>query len=114
MEITFCELKSKQVVNVIDGKQLGHIVDLVINSNCAKIVGLIVPGTKSGINFFKSTENLFIPYQNICKIGEDVILVEVYSQNARVKGLNVPNYENTEVSNGSINIEAQTIKPDNN
>ena len=95
MEITFCELKSKQVVNVIDGKQLGHINDIVINSNNARIVGLIVPGYKSKFGLFKNTENLFIPYQNICKIGDDVILVEVYNQNAKVKGLNVNGYTET-------------------
>lgn len=95
METTFCELKCKQVINVIDGKQLGHIVDIVINSNNARIVGLIVPGNKGGFNLFKSTENIFIPYQNICKIGKDVILVEVYNQNPNVKGLNVTNYTTT-------------------
>lgn len=92
MEITFCELKSKQVVNVIDGKQLGHITDIVINSNNAKICGLIVPGYKSKFGLFKNTENLFIPYQNICKIGDDVILVEIFSQNVKVKGLSTNAY----------------------
>ena len=105
MEITFCELKSKQVVNVIDGKQLGHINDIVISSHNAKIVGLIVPGYKPKFGFFKNAENLFIPYQNICKIGDDVILVEVYNQNVKVKGLNANNFtqsasiQNNETSN---------------
>lgn len=95
MEITFCELKSKQVVNVIDGKQLGHINDIVISSCNAKIVGLIVPGYRPKFGLFKNTENLFIPYQNICKIGDDVILVEVYNQNVKVKGLNSNNFTQT-------------------
>lgn len=89
METTFCELKNKQVVNVIDGKQLGHISDIVINSSNACIIGLIVPGCKTGFSIFKSPENIFIPYRNICKIGEDVILVEIRSTNAKVKGLSV-------------------------
>lgn len=95
MEITFCELKNKQVINIIDGKQLGHISDLVFNTNNTKILGFIVPANK-GFNLFKSNENIFIPYQNICKMGEDVVLVEICVSNARIKGLSSP-------SNQSIN-----------
>lgn len=102
MELTFCELKNKQVVNIIDGKQLGHIIDLVITQN-AKICGIIVPGNKSGFNLFKSSENLFIPYQNICKIGDDVILVEVYNQNARIKGMNVNTLNSPPLSQNNEN-----------
>ena len=81
METSFCELKAKEVVNIVDGKRLGHITDLVFETNCGKILGLVVPGEKSGWNIFKSVEDIFIPYQNICKIGYDTILVELYNQN---------------------------------
>ncbi len=81
METSFCELKAKEVVNIVDGKRLGHITDLVFETHCGKILGLVVPGEKSGWNIFKSVEDIFIPYQNICKIGYDTILVELYNQN---------------------------------
>ena len=29
------------------------------------------------MSIFKGSEDLFIPYQNVCKIGQDVILVEL-------------------------------------
>ena len=77
METTFCELRAKEVINVVDGKRLGNIVDIVFCSQTGKIKGLVVPAYNKGFNIFKSGEDLFIPYQNVCKIGDDVILVQL-------------------------------------
>lgn len=75
MEISFSEFRSKTVVNLTDGRRLGHVIDLIFDQNSAKISGVVVPGGRSG--FFKSKEDLFIPYQYICKIGLDTILVQL-------------------------------------
>ena len=75
MEVTFCDLRSKEVVNIIDGRKLGKIVDIVLDTCCAKITGIVVPGDKKLFNF--KNEDLFIPWRNIRKIGDDVILVEL-------------------------------------
>ncbi len=75
MEISFSELRCKTVVNLVDGRRLGHIIDFVFEQNTAKVLGVVVPGGKGGL--FKSREDLFIPYQCICKIGFDTILVEL-------------------------------------
>lgn len=77
MEISFCELRIKEVVNVCDGKRLGNIVDLVFDTSCARVTGIIVPGERSFLNLFKSNNDIFIPYNRIRKIGKDVILVEL-------------------------------------
>ena len=79
MESSFLELRCKEVVNVVDGKRLGHIVDIVFELSTGQIVGLVVPGDKNFWNVFKSGGELFIPYNQICKIGDDTILVELYS-----------------------------------
>ena len=75
-EVTFCELCCKQVVNVVDGKCLGHIIDLVFDLKCGKILGLVTPGWRRWF-FFRPREDIFIPWRNVCKIGDDVILVEL-------------------------------------
>ncbi|MBQ7308330.1 MAG: YlmC/YmxH family sporulation protein [Clostridia bacterium] len=77
METTFCELRAKEVINVVDGKRLGNIVDIVFCSQTGKIKGLVVPAYNRGFNLFKSGEDIYIPYQNVCKIGDDVILVQL-------------------------------------
>ena len=91
MEISFSELRSKVVVNLTDGRRLGHIIDLIFEQNGARILGVVVPGAKSGM--FKSREDIFIPYQCICKIGLDTILVELNPVSQPVNNLSlISNY----------------------
>lgn len=80
LECSFLELRCKEVVNVVDGKRLGHIVDIVFDVNSCQICGLILPQSKGFWNVFKNGQDIFIPFSQICKIGEDTILVELYSQ----------------------------------
>ncbi len=79
MECSFLELRCKEVINVVDGKKLGHIIDVVFELNSGRINGFVVPGDRSFWNVFKSGNEIFIPFCQICKIGEDSILVEIYS-----------------------------------
>lgn len=80
MESSFLELRCKEVVNVVDGRRLGHIVDIVFDLMTARILGLVVPGEKTFWNVFKNSSQLFIPFNCVCKIGEDAILVELRGQ----------------------------------
>ena len=80
MEISYAELRQKTVVNIVDGKNLGHIIDAIFDDSYGKLLGFVVPSLRR--SFFKSQNDIFIPYQNICKIGSDVILVELLPQNA--------------------------------
>ena len=75
-DLSFCELRCKQVVNVIDGKVLGRISDVMFSRTTAKVIGFCVPGG-GGFPFFSRRGEIFIPYERICKIGLDVILVEL-------------------------------------
>lgn len=77
MEISFLELRCKQVVNVVDGRQLGHICDMLIDLSTCSIRGILVPGERSFWNVIKPAEPFFIPFCQILKIGEDAILVEL-------------------------------------
>lgn len=71
MELSYTYLRSKDVVNVADGKRLGKICDVVFSypENC--VLGIVAPGSK---NIFKRNE-VFIEMSAITKIGDDVILV---------------------------------------
>ena len=77
MELSFCELRVKEVVNICDGKRLGNIIDLTFDSACARVTGIVVPAEKTFLSLFKSNNDIFIPYNRIRKIGKDVILVEL-------------------------------------
>ena len=85
METSFTEIRSKEIINVLSGRLLGNACDIVFDLRRNCILGLVVPGNKSMLNFFKPCQEIFIPYNSICKIGEDVILVEVVEQNTSKK-----------------------------
>lgn len=65
------DLQSKDIVNIIDGKRIGSIIDVLIDDN-GKMTSLIV--AKSKFNVFNSSE-IEIKWEQISKIGEDVILI---------------------------------------
>lgn len=70
------DLQNKTVINVIDGKNIGNIIDLEIDDNGAA-VGLIVEKYKFLISSFSNKKELTIKWEQIKKIGEDVILVNI-------------------------------------
>ena len=74
MELSFLELKKKEVINTADGKKLGRVCDIIFCYPEARVLGFVVPGSKA---FGFKKEEYFIDLKNIVKIGTDVILVNV-------------------------------------
>ncbi len=75
----YCKLRQKEVVNIVDGARLGFICDLVLDVCTGKICAIVVPGPSKFSFFFRGERDQVIPWKNIRKIGDDVILVEVDS-----------------------------------
>ncbi|MFE8698993.1 YlmC/YmxH family sporulation protein [Cytobacillus sp. FJAT-54145] len=73
--VRISEFQIKDVVNVADGKKLGNIGDIEINLTNGKIEAIIISGAGKVLGFFGKDEEVIIPWKNILKIGEDVILV---------------------------------------
>ena len=72
------EFQAKEVVNVENGKRLGHIGDLDVNLSSGKIESLIIPGTGKMLGLFGRENDVVIPWRNIVRIGDAVILVRFY------------------------------------
>lgn len=70
------DLQNKTVVNLIDGKNIGNIIDLNINDK-GEATGLVVEKHKFLISYFSSKKEMVVKWDQIEKIGEDVILVKV-------------------------------------
>ena len=70
------DLKSKEVVNVLDGKRLGPICDIEIDLESGRLTALVVPGHGRFLGLFGRGDDIVIPWERIQKIGLDVILVE--------------------------------------
>lgn len=68
--------KQKEVINLTDGRRLGYVQDVEANFETGEITAIIVPST----NKFFSLGNkgdIIIPWNNIRRIGDDIILVEM-------------------------------------
>ena len=74
MEMSFLELRAKEVINTADGRKLGKICDMVFCYPENKILGFVVPGNRG---FGSKKTDFFIDLKNIVKIGGDVVLVNV-------------------------------------
>lgn len=107
LDISLNELRAKQVVNIYDGKSLGHICDAIFDECYGKLLGFVVPGIKKFSSFFRATSDVFIPYQNICKIGIDVILVEL------IPSSSVAEMQNSNSSPPIYSSQTQTINATN-
>jgi len=70
------DLQNKNIINIIDGKNIGKIIDLEIDDK-GNAVGLIVEKYKFIISSFSTKKELIIKWDQIKKIGEDVILVNI-------------------------------------
>ncbi|MBU9712434.1 YlmC/YmxH family sporulation protein [Evansella tamaricis] len=68
------DIQSKDIVNLSDGRLLGHISDLDINLNTGRVEAIILGGGRM-MNLFNREEEVIIPWKNIVKIGSDVVLV---------------------------------------
>ena len=75
-DLTFCELREKEVVKLTDGKKLGRILDIALTCS-GNALGIIVPGEKKFFKNISGDESIFVPWKNIIKIGEDAILIEL-------------------------------------
>ena len=69
------ELQNKDVINVKDGKKIGNIIDIIINLD-GQLQSIVVEQTK-GMRVLKNREDIEISWNQIEKIGEDVILVKL-------------------------------------
>lgn len=70
------ELQSKDIINTLDGKKVGNIIDVNIERN-GELHSLVVEKSKFLISLFTTKDEIEINWENIEKIGEDVILVNL-------------------------------------
>jgi len=70
------DFQIKDIVNIADGKKLGNMTDLEINTATGKIEAIVVSNSSRWMGVFGRDQEIVIPWHKIKKIGTDVILVE--------------------------------------
>lgn len=77
MVYTLEELRSKDVINIVNGENLGRVDDLEMDAASAAVTGLILYGRPRLLGLFGPRNNCLIGFQQIRLIGIDTILVEI-------------------------------------
>lgn len=77
--ISTSELREKEIINLIDGRRLGFAADIEVNLEKGRVDALIVPGPGKFLGIFGKENDYIITWNEIKKIGADVILVELKS-----------------------------------
>jgi YlmC/YmxH family sporulation protein len=71
------ELQAKDVVNVGDGRKLGSVGDLDIDMDTGMVRAIIIPGPSRFFGMVASGEDVVVPWHQIVRIGQDVVLVDL-------------------------------------
>jgi len=75
--VKISDLRAREVVNILDGKKLGNIIDIDLDMERGKVLAFVLPGRLRGWSIFSRREEVIVPWEKIVRIGKDVILVEV-------------------------------------
>lgn len=71
------DLQNKNVVNILDGRNIGNIIDVKIDEEKGSIISFVIEPNKNFLSFFNRGADTEINWNSITKIGEDVILVKI-------------------------------------
>lgn len=66
-------MKQMEVIDINSGSKIGNIKDIKIDQNKNKILSILLPGESK--NWFLKGDDIEIEWNEIVKIGIDVILV---------------------------------------
>ena len=73
-------MRSMEVIDINSGSKIGFIKDIKIDSDEHKILSIILPGEAKG--WFSKTEDIEVFWDDIVKVGLDVILVNANANRA--------------------------------
>ena len=69
-------LRCKEVICVCDGSRLGYVSDVEVLLPQGQLSAVVVPGRGRFFGLFGCQDEYVIPWRNICRVGDDIILVD--------------------------------------
>lgn len=81
--IRISEVANLDVINLADGSIMGLIDDLEMDLKSGKVTAVVIPDDSGFWGFISGGSERVVPWKNIVKIGEDVILVD-HSQGGKM------------------------------
>ena len=84
MSTKFTELQCKEVICVNNGRRLGYISDVQVEVTEGQVHAIVVPGPCRFLGLFGRHDDFVIPWCCICRIGPDIVLVDIKPEECRV------------------------------
>jgi YlmC/YmxH family sporulation protein len=72
-----CDLRQKEVINMCSCERLGCVADIDIDCKTGQVLSIIIPGPCKFCGILGRDKEFVIPFNCICQIGSDIILVRV-------------------------------------
>ena len=76
MELRLTDLHYREVINAANGERLGYVSDVMIDGSSGRITALVVPGPAKLFGLLGREEDYVLPWANISRLGEDIILID--------------------------------------
>ena len=76
MGMRVTDLSCKEVVCICDGARLGFVTDVEVEVPRGQVQAIVVPGKCKYLGLFGRTEDYVIPWDDIRRVGADIILVD--------------------------------------
>ncbi len=89
--MTMSELCDRSVVNITNGANLGNVDDIVFNTQTAQITHIIIYGRLKWFGLMGRGEDIFISWEDIQKVGKDVLLINTAEINIEKQDKNAAN-----------------------
>lgn len=70
------DIQNKEVINIYDGKSLGVVEDMDVDLERGVLESIVVQPPRGFFRFLSREGEYVIPWKEIRRIGDDVILVE--------------------------------------
>jgi YlmC/YmxH family sporulation protein len=70
------EIREKEIININNGERIGYADDFELNLEEGYIDGIIVGGMGKMLGLFGKNTEMIIPWNDIVRIGTDIILVD--------------------------------------
>ena len=77
MRCFLADFRNKEVINISSGLRMGYVNDVEIDTESGQILSISVPAQSRYFGLFGREDDIVIPWDNITKIGEDIIFVEL-------------------------------------
>ncbi len=87
MQCRIRELRCKEVVNICDGCRLGYVHDVEVRVPDGQVIAIVVLGPCRFFGIFGRGEEYYIPWENIQRVGSDIILIDKHIMRPPPRGL---------------------------